>query len=135
MATINFDGNIGKDAVIRTVNVNGTETKVCSFWVAENIKLRDGATKTLWHKVTIWRNFAEKMGPYLKKGRHVLVEGYAEAKTYTTQDNRLVPYMDVQPGSNGKVKLLDRNVENEVPPEAETTEAAEPVETAEDCPW
>lgn len=128
--TINFDGNIGKDAVLRTVNVGGEETKVCSFWVAENIGKRDGSTKTLWHKVTIWRGYAEKMAQYLKKGRHVLVEGYAEAKTYTTQDNRIVPYIDVQPGIGGKVKLLDRNTSEEVPPEAEDV-AEEEMET----PW
>ena len=129
--TINFDGNIGKDAVLRTVKVNGEDTKVCSFWVAENIGKRDGSKKTLWHKVTIWRGYAEKMAQYLKQGRHVLVEGYAEAKTYTTQDNRIVPYIDVQPGMGGKVKLLDRASE-ELPPEVEA--ATEDVGT-EETPW
>lgn len=126
--TITFDGNIGKDAELRTVSVNGEDTKVCSFFVAENISKRDGSVKTLWHKVTIWRGYAEKMAQYLKKGRHVLVEGYAEAKTYTTQDNRIVPYIDVQPGIGGKIKLLDRNIEEEVPPEAVTA-------TEEATPW
>jgi len=126
--TITFDGNIGKDATLRTVKVGGEDTKVCSFWVAENISKRDGSNKTLWHKVTIWRGYAEKMAQYLKKGRHVLVEGYAEAKTYTTQDNRIVPYIDVQPGIGGKMKLLDKNTAEEVPPEAE---AAADMET----PW
>lgn len=129
--TINFDGNIGKDAELRTVKVGGEDVKVCSFWVAENISKRDNTTKTLWHKVTIWRNYAEKMAQYLKKGRHVLVEGYAEAKTYTTQDNRIIAYIDVQPGMNGKVKLLDKATEEEVPPEAVEAAATEEVE----APW
>lgn len=129
--TINFDGNIGKDATLRTVKVNGEDTKVCSFWVAENISKRDNTTKTLWHKVTLWRGYAETMAQYLKKGRHVLVEGYAEAKTYTTQDNRIVPYIDVQPGIGGKVKLLDRANNDELPPEAEAATEVSEGET----PW
>lgn len=124
--TITFDGNIGKDAELRTVKVGVEDTKVCSFWVAENIQKRDNTTKTLWHKVTLWRGYAEKMAQYLKKGRHVLVEGYAEAKTYTTNDNRIVPYIDVQPGLGGKVRLLDRNTTEELPPETETAEEATP---------
>jgi single-stranded DNA-binding protein len=133
MATITFDGNVGKTAELRTVKVNGADTKVCSFWVGENISKRDGSKKTIWHKVTLWRGYAEKMAQYLTTGRHVLVEGYAEAKTYTTKDNRIVPYMDVQPGIGGKVKLLDRKNDDELPPETE--EATEPTVSEEEAPW
>lgn len=125
--TISFDGNIGKDAELRTVKVGGEDTKVCSFWVAENITKRDGEKETLWHKVTLWRNFAETMAPWLKKGRHVLVEGYGKAKNYTAKDNRIVNYIEVQPSIGGKLKLLDRKTEEELPPE---TEAA-----TDETPW
>lgn len=123
---IRFDGNIGKDAVLRKVPVGEGQVSVCSFWVAENKQKRDGTKKTLWHKVTIWRNYAEAMAQYLKQGRYIMVEGDGEAKTYTTKDNRIVPYIDIQAT---KLKLLDRKVEEELPPEAEA------VTNEDETPW
>ena len=123
--TITFIGNIGKDAQLRKVKVGENEVSVLSVWVAENIKKHDGSTKAIWHKVTLWRGYAEAMAPYLKSGRLVYVTGTAEAKSYTTQDNRLVPYIDVQAS---EIKLLDgKKPEEDVPPEAAATD--------EETPW
>lgn len=123
--TITFMGNIGKDAQLRKVKVGENEVSVLSVWVAENIKKRDGSTRAVWHKVTIWRGYAEAMAQYLKSGRLVFVTGTAEAKSYTTQDNRLVPYIDVQAS---EIKLLDaKKPEEDVPPEAAVTD--------EETPW
>lgn len=122
--TINLFGNIGKDAEVRKVNVGGVETSVCSFWVAENITKRDNTKETLWHKVTIWRNYADTMVQYLKSGRKVYVEGSAKAKTYTTKANQIVPYIDIQAK---EIKLLDNRKPEEAAPEVE-------VDT-EETPW
>ena len=113
-----FIGNIGKDAVLRKVTNGDRQDSVLSIWVAENIKKRDGSTKTEWHKVTIWRGYAETMAQYLKAGRKVYVEGTAKANSYTTQDNRIVPYIDVQAT---ELKLLDSKPEEDVPPETDET--------------
>jgi len=121
-------GNIGKDATLRKVNVNGVETSVCSFWIAENIKKRDNTVRTLWHKVTIWRGYAEAMVQYLKSGRHVYVTGTVEAKTYTSKDNRIVPYIDIQAS---EIKLLDSKKDDDVPPETEVSEE----NAEEETPW
>lgn len=121
----NFIGNIGKDAVLRKVHNGDREDSVLSIWVAENNKKRDGSTKTEWHKVTIWRGYAETMAQYLKAGRKVYVEGTAKASSYTTQDNRIVPYVDVQAS---ELRLLDSRPDEEVPPEV-TEEATESEET------
>ena len=125
---ITFKGNIGKTAELRTVKINGEDTKVCSFWVAENIGR--GEKKTVhWHKVTLWRKYAEVMAPFLKTGRRIEVSGVAKASSYTTADNRIVPYIDVQAD---EIELLDRpQPEGETPPEvAEGTET-----TTEETPW
>jgi len=122
---INVIGNIGKDAVLRKVHNGEREDSVLSIWVAENVKKRDGSSKTEWHKVTIWRGYAEKMAQYLKAGRKVYVEGSAKASCYTTQDNSIVPYIDVQAS---ELRLLDSKPEEEVPPEV-TEEATETEET------
>ena len=119
----NFIGNIGKDAVLRKVHNGEREDSVLSIWVAENIKKRDGSTKTEWHKVTIWRGYAEKMAQYLKAGRKVYVEGTAKAASYT-KENQIVPYIDVQAS---ELRLLDSKPEEEVPPET--------AEEALENPW
>lgn len=127
--TIHFIGNIGKDAVVRKVKVGEREDSVLDIWVAENIKKRSGAEKTQWHKVTIWRGYADTMAPYLKAGRKVYVEGKAEAGSYTNKENKIVPYIQVQAS---ELKLLDSKKEEDVPPE---TEPAEETIGSDDTPW
>lgn len=124
---ITFKGNIGKDAVLRTVTNGDRQDSVCDIWVAENIRSRNSDTqKTLWHKVTIWRKYAETMAQYLKTGRKIEVSGNAEAKYYTTKDGRIMPYVAVQ---NAEIEFLDRPV-TEQPPEV-----AEEPEVEEGYPW
>lgn len=125
---ITFKGNVGKDAVLRTVQNGDRQDAVCDIWVAENIRSRSGDTqKTLWHKVTIWRKYAETMAQYLKCGRRIEVSGNAEAKFYTTKDSRVMPYIAVQ---NAEIEFLDRNNTEQPPEEATETETEE-----EETPW
>lgn len=134
---ITFKGNIGKDAELRTVGEGENAYSVLSIWVAENIKRRDNVKETNWHKVTLWRRYAEVMAPFLKKGRRIEVEGTLQkVKTYTTADNRIVAYADIWAD---EVELLDRpEAEGDVPPEvaATGTAAVEPgFAAAEETPW
>ena len=115
---ISFFGNVGKDAVLRKVGEAEHQFSVCDVWVAENIQKRDGSKKTLWHKVTLWRNYAETMAQYLKTGRSVYVHGSAEAASYT-KDNQIVPYIKVQAD---KIRLNDPKPEDEVPDDTEEEE-------------
>ena len=117
-----FKGNIGKDAQLRKVHNGDREDSVLSFWVAENKKKRNGEQKTLWHKVTIWRGYAETMAQYLKEGRKVFVTGEGEAKCYTNKQNQIVPYIDVQAD---EIELLDGKKPEDTPPEVEETEVEE----------
>jgi uncharacterized protein YpuA (DUF1002 family) len=84
-------------------------------------KLVDDVKETVWHKVTIWRKYAEVMAQYLKSGRRIEVSGdLKKVKFYTTQDGRVVPYADIWAD---EIELLDRpQPEGEVPPETEETE-------------
>lgn len=126
--TITFNGNVGKDSVLRSVNIGDQKTSVLDVWVAENIKKRDGSKKVLWHKVVLWRKYAETMAQYLKSGRKVLVEnGTGEAKAYTTKDGRIVPYIQVE---GAKIQLLDSRVT-----EAAPADDAEDVEEVDELPF
>lgn len=127
-----FVGNIGKDAEIRKVNNAGREDSVCSFWVAENLTKRDGTKKTLWHKVTIWRGYAETMAQYLKAGRKVLIQGTAKANVYTNKANQLVPYIDIQAD---EITLLDAKRSEEAPEETTAPAQTQEVVESEEMPW
>lgn len=139
---IEFTGNVGKDAQIRKVQNGDRQDSVVSIWVAENLKKRDGSTKTLWHKVTIWRGYADSLAPYLKAGRKIQVHGKAQAASYTrtvTENGKttqqIVPYIDVQAD---EITLLDRPEETaDVPPTEATEATAEATDDVEvaDTPW
>ena len=127
MATFTVIGRIGKDAELRKFG-EGEHDFVTDVWVAENRKKRDGSTKTLWHKVTIWRNYAETMAQYLKTGRKVYVTGSPEAKFYTNKAQQIVPYIKVQAS---ELTLLDApKTEGAPEPAAEPAEVAVP-----ENPW
>lgn len=125
---ISFKGNIGKDALLRSVQVGDSKVSVCDIWVAENIGRSQETRKTLWHKVTIWRKYAETMAQYMKTGRRIEVEGKGEAKAYTSKDGRIVPYIAV---SDATIEFLDRRHDEPAVPEVEAE-----VETEEEAtPW
>lgn len=116
MAKITFKGNIGKDAVLRKVQNGDHMDSVLSIWVAENIKKRDGSKKAVWHKVTLWRGFAEALAPYLKAGRRIEVEGRSvKADWYKDRNGAIVPYLDIQAD---EIELLDgKKPEDDLPPD------------------
>ena len=130
--TITVKGNTNKGAELRKVHNGDREDSVLSFWLAENIKKRDGSVKTLWHKVTVWRGYADTIARLLGgESRKALVTGTGEAKTYTTRDNRIMPYIDIQAT---EVEFLDDKRPEQVPPEVEGN-AEEGFEAVETAPW
>lgn len=136
---VEFSGNIGKDAQIKKVQNGDRQDSVVTIWVAENLKKRDGSTKTLWHKVTIWRGYADSLAPYLKAGRKIQVHGKMQAASYTrtvTENGKttqqIVPYADVQAD---EITLLDRPETEDVPPTEATEATAEADVEVADTPW
>lgn len=135
---VRFVGNIGKDAVKRTVGEPGSEYSVTSIWVCENIQKANGTELKVWRKVTLWRGFADKLTPYLKKGRRVEIDGIAgETKFYTNSENKVVPYDDIR---CTKLTFMDsKRPDTDTPPETEP--AAEVVAQGyteanqEETPW
>ena len=117
-------GNIGADAILRTVGEGENKFAVCDFNIAENKPTKDGGTKTIWTKVTLWRAYAEKMAQYLKKGRYVQVEGEGEVETYVTNGNQIAGRVHIN--RNVSIDLgFDRPAQPEDAPWAETEELEE----------
>lgn len=78
-------GNVGRDPEMRYLQ-NGTA--VCSFSVAVSRRWNDKNSneqreKTVWYRVSCWRQLAETANNYVKKGMQIMVEGELEpARAY-----------------------------------------------------
>lgn len=91
-------GRLGQDPTMRYMPDG---TPVTSFSVATGRKWTDksGQTqeKTVWFRVTAWRQLAETCNQYLQKGRQVLVEGeLQEPKPYQGRDGTWRATLDVR---------------------------------------
>ena len=78
-------GNVGRDPEMRYLQ-NGTA--VCSFSVAVSRRWNDKSSneqreKTVWYRVSCWRQLAETANNYVKKGMQIMVTGELEpARAY-----------------------------------------------------
>ncbi len=80
---ITIVGNVGRDPELRYTN---SGIAVCDFSVAVNRRTKNSAgepiDETTWFRVTAWRQLAEVVAQYLKKGRQVMVVGTVKASAY-----------------------------------------------------
>jgi single-strand DNA-binding protein len=81
-------GNLGKDPEIRTLE---SGTKVASFSLATSEKYKDKTTgeqrvQTDWHNIVVWRNLAEIVEKYVKKGMQVYIEGKLRTRSWQDKD-------------------------------------------------
>lgn len=87
MIKLQVIGNLGKDAIVNTVNGK----TVINFSVAHTEKYKDAqgnpVDKTIWVECAYWTDKIA-VAPYLKKGTQVYVEGTPDVRSYTTQDGR-----------------------------------------------
>ena len=81
-------GNLGNDPEMR---YTGSGTAVTHFDLAVNKEWTDSAgerqSRTVWMRVTVWRNLAENCAKYLSRGKRVLVVGeLEEASAYIDKE-------------------------------------------------
>lgn len=79
---INIIGNVVRDAELKMVNVNGVQTPRCSFSVAVNENRTNGEEITTYFDVTVWREYATKIAPFVLKGRKAFVNGSVRLNQY-----------------------------------------------------
>lgn len=78
-------GNVGRDPEMRYLP---SGIGVCSFSVAVSRRWNDKNSneqkeKTVWYRVSCWRQLAETANNYVKKGMQIMVEGELEpARAY-----------------------------------------------------
>ena len=81
-----IEGNVGRDA---EMSYTPQGVAVAKFSVAVTKvtgKGDDRKEKTTWFRVTIWREKAENLHAYIKKGNAILVVGEIDASAYTNKD-------------------------------------------------
>jgi single-strand DNA-binding protein len=85
MIKLQIIGNLGKDAVVNTVNGKN----VINFSVAHTEKFKDSSgiqkDKTIWVDCAYWTD-RTGIAPYLKKGTQVYADGTPDLRTYQTKE-------------------------------------------------
>lgn len=131
MKNLNIVGRITKDAELKMSKIGETEVPVTNFNVAVNTRKptaeRDAngkrvyKTTTDYFRVTLWRDHAKAMVPYLTKGRLVAVQGEFELETWLDRQNQVHPVAHL---TSPAIELLDANKATQDEP-GETSPAAE----------
>ena len=83
-------GNVGQDPEIRYTGDVNNSTKVATLRIAttERFRGRDGNPQehTEWHSVVVWRNTADVVEKYVKKGTQLYIEGRLRTRSWDDQN-------------------------------------------------
>ena len=86
-------GNVGKDPEVRYLESNpqnpGNNAKVATIRLATSERYRDRngeqRENTEWHNVVLWRNQADIVEKFVRKGTQLYVEGKLRTRSWTDQ--------------------------------------------------
>ena len=82
-------GNVGQDPEIRYTGDVNNSAKVATLRLAttERFRGRDGNLQehTEWHSVVVWRNTADVVEKFVKKGTQVYIEGRIRTRSWDDQ--------------------------------------------------
>lgn len=89
-------GNVGKDPEVRYLENNpqnpGANPKMARFPLATSERYRDrnGEQRedTEWHNIIAWRNSADVIERFVRKGSQVYIEGRLRTRKYTDNDGK-----------------------------------------------
>lgn len=125
--SINFTGNLGRDAKLNTVGDN----QVCNFSVANKVGFGDKA-KTIWFNCALWGKQGAAVSQYLTKGKSVFISGELSLREYQSNSGEMKTSPEV------RVAVLDffggRN-SDEAQAQQQQAPAAQQQPTGEDMPF
>jgi single-strand DNA-binding protein len=85
-------GNVGRDPDVRYIDGAGTSagTKVATFSLATTERYRDRSGElrenTEWHDIVAWRQAADIVERFVRKGTQLYIEGRLRTRSYVGQD-------------------------------------------------
>ena len=82
-------GNVGRDPEVRYLDGNSGNAKVATFTLATTERYRDrnGETRenTEWHNIVAWRNTADVVEKFVRKGTQLYIEGRIRTRSWDDQ--------------------------------------------------
>lgn len=80
-------GNVGNEPTIKALD-GGVKTANLRLATSKRFKGADGEMKevTQWHNVEMWRNLADVVDKYVRKGDKLYIEGELNYRTYTDKE-------------------------------------------------
>jgi len=82
-------GHVGKDPEVRYLE-GGVAVARFSLATSESYKNKNGekVEQTEWHNVTVWRQLAEIVDKYVKKGQLLYIEGKIRTRSVGEEGNK-----------------------------------------------
>ena len=106
-------GNVGQDPEVRYTGDANNGAKVATVRLATTERYRDRngnpQEHTEWHNVVVWRNQADVVEKYVKKGTQLYVEGRIRTRSWDDQNGNKRYTTDIVADT---LQLLGRRPEN-----------------------
>ena len=80
-----LQARLGNDPELKTSS-NGVSVVTLNVAVKRDFKNKNGENETDWLTVVIWRQTAEMVAKYFKKGDPILIEGSIQTRKYQDKD-------------------------------------------------
>lgn len=116
MNRIMLAGRIGQDPEVSTTP-SGIKIAKFSVAVDREFKNPEGGRDTDWFRCVAWRERADFIASYIKKGRSVVIVGRMQSNRHDPGNGTVVTYWDCHVDS---IKPMDRAPEGSEPAAAHT---------------
>ncbi len=82
-------GNVGVDPEVRTTEsgVKVARVRLATTERIYNRQTNESTEHTEWHTITLWRNLADVVDRFVRKGSQIYIEGRLRTREWTDKDN------------------------------------------------
>ena len=112
MNSVQLIGRITKDVELKQTT---SGIPVASFSVAINYRNKDKKEYAEFIDCVIWQDLAEKLAPYLKKGKLVGISGSLHKRSYEDKQNANIKHYITEVNVS-RLEFLDKKADSEQPP-------------------
>ena len=105
-------GNVGADPEVRTTEsgVKVARVRLATTERLYNRQTNESTDHTEWHSITLWRNLADVVDKYVRKGSQIYIEGRLRTREWMDKDNNKRYTTEIMAD---ELKLLGRRSDNQ----------------------
>lgn len=105
-------GNVGLDPEVRTLEsgVKYARVRLATTERMYNRQTNESSEHTEWHTIILWRNMADVVDRYVRKGSQLYIEGRLRTREWTDKDNNKRYTIEIMAD---EMKLLGRRSDNQ----------------------